>query len=299
MRFPNLKNIKIRRVAMTRKRVVIFGASLVGLLVIFGAYALIVPAQQTSNYKKIVTRDQPELDSMVTDASYFLTSDVYLKSDVSAEQAKTDITNAREAVSSAQNQLDSVSGMLVDFKPAPGLGWSSKYKHAKEVRENELQYVSVANEYLKELTGAIDYTEATYDLSDGMTGAAKEMITAIQADNKADAVKHINEATSQLQTAADKYSNVKTTKTTKAMHDYMVSSLKQRVAYLKDFSNAVASGNPDKINASYGKLIELTTESAKKEDDLRADWVRNSPLTTLGSALDALEQKITIETPKL
>lgn len=299
MRFPQLKNIKMPHFKVGRKKVVMTVSIMAALLIIFLGYAFILPAQQVKNYKKTILTNQTELDGMVTDVGSFLYSDTFLKVGVDENQAATDIADGRSLADSAENQLNSIATKLVDLGPAPGLGWVGKYKSAKQIQADEKEYIVNAREYVRQVRAAIDYTEATLALQKTTLNAANEMVLAIQADHKIEAVAHVNAATAQMQTASDKYEKLKTTEETKAMHDYTAASLKKRIVLLKDFSAAISTGDADKVVAAYNKLADLTNESVDKESDLAADAIRNSQISKSATKLDALQQKISVEVSKL
>ncbi|HJP96711.1 MAG TPA: hypothetical protein VJ843_05080 [Candidatus Saccharimonadales bacterium] len=291
--------MKIPHFKVGRKKIVMTASIVVVLLILFSSYAFILPAQQVKNYKKTVLTNQTELNGMVTDAGSFLYSNTYLKASVDNAQATTDIADGRGLADSAENQLNSIAGKLVDLGPAPGLGWVSKYKSAKQIQTDEKEYIANAREYVRQVRAMIDYTEATLALQKTTLNAANEMILAIQASSKTEAAAHVDTATAQMQEASNKYAKLKTTEETKAMHDYTADSLKKRIALLKDFSAAISTGEANKVIDTYNKLADLTNESVDKESDLAADAIRNSQISKSGAKLDALQQKISVEVSKL
>lgn len=270
------------------------------IAVVLLSYVVVMPGRQVASYKQATETNQSKLNEKVNKVNDILDSDTFVKTDVEAAQVHADVKKGLESIKDAQSTLTLTDKELTHLNIAPGLGWNSAYKPAKDLRDNEQKYVDNTRSYLNELKAVLTYFDANADLDKEYENAVNDLSNADQtAETDEDYAKQVDAVIAKIDQTNQKVAALSAPESLKAAHEYNVATTKKLVQMLKDLSAAVKAQDYDKEDAIATDLSNLMDEAISKSDDYNADFIRNSSLRKLDDKLNDLDRTIERQIAKL
>lgn len=290
--------MKLNKDLLTKKNLTIGGAGLVAVLLIAG-YFFVLPGMQVSSYKDAVKTKHAQLKDDVDEISAVLDSEAFVSTDADPSTITAEVKKANEAIKDTEHTLSLVEGDLTGFNALPLLG-GSKYKAAKELKQNEKDYIAETKAYVKELKEVVAYLEKSNELSKGIANFQEEVALADQSSETwPEYGDMLAPSVAKVEKFLDDMAKLKVPASLKELADYSLKSSRELVDLYKQEVTAAKADDEEKVfdltDQEDAKMIEMST----KLEELNAKFVSDSTLRNKTDKLNDLNRTIESEVNKL
>jgi hypothetical protein len=290
--------MKLNKELLTKKNLVIGGASLAAVLLLAG-YFFVLPGMQVSSYKNVVKTKHAQLKDDVDEISAVLDSEAFVSTDVDAATTTAEVKKANEAIKDTEHTLSLVEDDLTSFNVLP-LQWNSKYKDAKELKQSEKQYVAETRAYIKDLKEVVAFLDKSNELSKGIANFQEEVALADQSSETwPEYGEMLEPSVNKVEKFLNDMAKLKVPASLKELADYNLKASHELLDLYKQEVVAAKADDEEKVwdltDQEDAKMIEMGT----KIEELNAKFISDSSLRKTTDRLNDLNRTIESEINKL